>query len=240
MLTTRVAAAVTSVDPNTAAQEKEAAAIAQRAAEKAQAEAEKAREESQRALEEWQRNVESATESLTSSLEEAAQNVADAAERWVGSIKERTQYEQAVSVNRLVSNADRQTRDLTELQEGIGNLKARGVSQEVLDALGIDNIADLRQVRKLVKANDSDLGALTQSVSKRDASAIDLAKAAEDKRTQTNITVAILAAATTLGFDVSKEQAAAISNQFNITPGVNTEDLVGVILNAISSGKIAR
>lgn len=239
-LASKVAAGVTAVDPNVAAQQREADAIARRATEKAQADAEKARDEAQRALEQWQQTVISTTESLTDTLQSAADSIAEAADRWVGSIKERTQYEQAVSASRLANNADRQSADLIESQAGLENLRARGVTDEVLQALGIDNIGDTRQIRKLVRSSDADLQRLTSSVGRRDELATKLAISEEDKRTRDNITAGIVAAAKELEIDLTGEQAAAISNQFNITPNLNAEELAFQILGILSGGRITR
>ena len=239
-LAAKVAAGVTAVDPNVAAQQREADAIARRATEKAQADAEKARDEAQRALEQWQQTVISTTQSLTDTLQSAADSIAEAADRWVGSIKERTQYEQAVSASRLANNADRQSADLIESQAGLENLRARGVTDEVLQALGIDNIGDTRQIRKLVRSSDADLQRLTSSVGRRDELATKLAISEEDKRTRDNITAGIVAAAKELEIDLTGEQAAAISNQFNITPNLNAEELAFQILGILSGGRITR
>ena len=237
-LAARASAGVTAANPNITAQQREAEAIAKRNAERAAAEAEKAREESERALETWKRTVESTTASLTSSLETAAENIASAADRWVGSIKERTQFEEAASASRLIGNAERQAADLTELQSGLENLRARGVTDEVLQALGIDNVSDLRQVRKLVNADSADLAQLTTAVGRRDELALQLATSEEDRRTRANITAAILDAAKALDIDLSKDQAASISNQFNIAPGANFEELALQILGLLSGGRI--
>jgi len=212
---------------------------AEEAAKKAAEEARRAAEEAQRAAERWADQVASATTSLTNSIAGAAADIVAAAQAWIGSIKERTQYEQAVSATRLASNANRQIADVAELQAGIQNLKSRGLSQAMLDALGIDNVTDTRQVRKLVNATDADLAALAASMSALDASATGLAQQQEDKRTRDNITQAILDAAKQLDLKIGKDQAASISNTFTITPGTNAEDIALQILNILTSGRIA-
>lgn len=189
--------------------------------------------------ERWARTVESSTETLANSLKSAADAISSAANAWIGSIKERTQYEPGVSVATLTRNTNRQVSDLAEISAGLLNLKARGVSQEVIDALGINNVADLRQLRKLVGASDSDLTSLTQSVATMDRSATDLATAQEDKRTRANITQAIIDAAKALDLNVSSAQASSISNQFTITPGTNAEDVALQIINILTSGRIS-
>jgi len=205
----------------------------------AEAAAKKAAEDAKRAAEQWAQKVESATSSMTQAVESAANQIAEADKSWVGSIKERTQYEQAVSASRLTRNANRQIADVAELQAGIQNLKARGLSQAMLDALGIDNVSDTRQVRKLVRASDSDLAALAASMSTLDQSATQLAQQQEDKRQRDNITAAILAAAKQLDVKIGKDQAAGIANHFTITPGTNAEDIALQILSLLTSGRIA-
>lgn len=232
-LTSKVASSITTVDPNIAAKQKEVDAIAKK-------NADKAREDADKALQDWLQRVESTTESLANTLSDAAQNVAEAAAGWVESIKERTQYETAVSASRLASNADRQSKDIIESQAGLENLRGRGVTDEVLQALGIDSIGDTRQIRKLVRSSDSDLQQLTSSVANRDELAQKLALSEEDRRTRDNITAGIVAAAKELEIDLSGEQAAAISNQFNITPNLNAEELAFQILGILSGGRITR
>lgn len=217
-------------------QEEEAA----REAEKAAREAERLAREQEAAAERWANAVESATNTLNNTIEQAAEQIAAAAASWVGSIRERTQFEQAVSTSRLTANATRQVNELTELTAGLASLRARGVSQEVLNALGIDNIADLRQVRRLVGSSDADLASLTRAVSERDRLSIELAKSEEDTRQQRNITEGILAAAKALDLDLSREQAASITAQFDVTAGTNAEDVALQILNILTSGAISR
>lgn len=184
--------------------------------------------------------LEDATNALADKLQSAADNIVAAAEKWVGSIKERTQYETAVSASRLTNNANRQAKDLTEITSGLANLRGRGVDQKTLDALGINNISDTRQVRKLVKSSDSDLAALTAAVSNTGNLAQTLAISEEDRRTRNNIRDAIIEAATKLDIKLSKDQAVGISNQFNITPGINPDDVAVQILNILSGAKISR
>lgn len=225
-------AAITGVDPNTQAQ---LDAIAVEEARRAQQMAEQA----ERELRQWQNAVESSTSNLTSSIEQAMSNVVAAAESWTASIKERTQFEEAVSAQRLAGNAERQVRDLQELTDGLSALRSRGVSDEVLSALGIDNVADVRQVRRLVGSSDTDLARLNQAVADRDQLATNLALSEEDRRTRTNITEAILDAARTLGLEnVDRNQAQSISNQFTITAGTNPEELALQILGALTGGRL--
>ncbi len=197
-----------------------------------------AADEAARKAQEWATAVESATASLTNSIDAAAESIKAAADSWIGSIKERTQYEQAVSTGRLIRNTNRQVADVAELTAGLENLKNRGVPQSVIDALGINNVTDTRQLRKLVNSSDADLMALATSLATLNTSATDLATSQEDKRTRTNITQAIIEAAKQLDLNLSKDQAAGISNQFVITPGTNAEDIALQILNVLTSGRI--
>lgn len=216
-----------------------AAAIADRDKEKNDAEAKRLAEEAAREAAQWASTVESATESLSKSIESAANAIKSAADSWIGSIKERTQYEQAVSTGRLTRNANRQVADIAELTSGISNLQGRGVPQSVLDALGINNVSDTRQLRKLVNSSDADLAALVATVSALDTGATSLAISQEDKRTRDNITQGIIDAAKALDITLSKDQAAGISNQFNIVPGTNAEEIALQILNILTSGRIS-
>lgn len=207
-------------------------------AERLAREAEEAAEEARRMAEEWANKLESAGDSLSSSIESAAESIVQAAQQWTDSVKERTQYEQSVSAARATRNVERQIADIDEVTKGIQDLKSRGVSQAVLDALGIDSLSDTRQVRKLVNSSDADLAALTQAVAKRDEAAMALANSQEDKRTRDNITAGILAAAETLGIDMTKQQAGSISAQFDITNAVDAEQVALQILGMLTSGRI--
>lgn len=184
--------------------------------------------------------VKSATGSLVDKLQSAADEIANAAERWVGSIKERTQYEQAVSAGTAIKNTERQIRDLTELTAGLNELRARGLTEEAIKALGIDNVNDVKQVRKLLRANPGDLSKLSGDVSTLNSKAVDLATAVEDKRTQNNIRDGIIAAATTLGIDLTRPAAAEIASTFHITTTSDAEAIASAILFALSGGKIGR
>lgn len=201
---------------------------------KQEAERDKALQEAEK----WADAVKAATDSLSDSIDQAAASIRDAAMTWVTGIKERTQYESAVSVGRLTRNASSQVRDLSELQAGMGNLRGRGVSDEVLQALGIDNVTDLRQVRKLVRSSDSDLAKLTEAVSERNRLATGIAEAEEQGKVKQTITEAIVDAATRLGFDVTEEQAAAQAATINITANSTPDQIVGALMAWLTSGKV--
>lgn len=203
------------------------------------AEAERIAEEAARRAQQWADAIESSTTSLSESIEQAAQSIKDAADRWIGSIKERTQYEQAVSTGRLIRNTQRQIGDLNELSTGMNALRARGVTQEVLNALGIDNVADVKQVRKLVRSSDEDLARLTGLVGTLNSDAVALATAEEDNRTRKNIEEGIIAAATALGYTRTEANAAVaqILPQFNITTASSPEEVAMAIIGLLTAGR---
>jgi tape measure domain-containing protein len=231
---------VTQIETDIAEERRRQEEEAQRIADEAAREAERIAKEQERAAEQWANAVESATNSLESTIAQAAEQIATAAQAWVASIKERTQYEQAVSASRLTGNANRQITDLTELTAGLASLRARGVTNEVLAALGIDNVADVRQVRRLVGSSDADLAALTTAVSERDRLALSLAKSEEDTRTRNNITAGIIEAAKQLDIDLSRSEAGAISAQFDITNTTDAESVALQLLNILTSGRVSR
>lgn len=184
--------------------------------------------------------IKSATDALADKLEAAADSIAEAAKTWVTSIKERTQYEQAVSAGTAIRNTQRQIRDLTELAAGLTQLRAQGLSEEAIRSFGIDNVADVRQVRKLLRAQPGDINTLSQTVSQLNAQALTLATSEEDKRTQKNIAEGILAAADTLEIDFTKPEAAALAGTFNINSTSNADEIAAAIIAALSSGRTGR
>lgn len=184
--------------------------------------------------------VKNATDALAQKLQESADSIVEAAKAWVGSIKERTQYEASISAGTAIRNTQRQIKDLTEVAAGLTELRARGLSQQAIQSLGIDNVADVKQVRKLLRANPADLGALSTSVADLNKKAVEVATTAEDSRTRKNITEGILAAADTLGVDFTKADAAQLANTFNITATSNAEEIAASILSVLSGGKIGR
>lgn len=204
-----------------------------------QAAAQKAKEAADN-LQQWQDKIVNATNALTDRLQAAADNIASAADKWVGSIKERTQYEAAVSVSRLTRNATQQGADISEITSGLANLRSRGVSDAVLKALGIDSIADVRQVRKLVKSSDSDLAKLTGAVSARGAQALTLATSEEQAQQRQTITSAILDAAKTLGVEsnFTKAQATALANSIDINVNMDPAAIAAAFIATLSGAKI--
>lgn len=179
-----------------------------------------------------------ATDALTKRMQDAANAITAAAEKWVASIKERTQYENAVSTARLIKNTMSQSKDLVELTSGIANLKSRGVTQHVLDLLGIDNVADTKQVRKLVKSSDTDLAKLTNEVKKRDELATTLATNEQQQQNKQTMVDAIVEAADKLGLKPDAAKAADVANHFNISSTMDAHQIAVDIINMLSGARI--
>lgn len=208
--------------------------------EKAAKEAQDAADKAAKEALQYAQTIKDATASLADRLTSAAEDIAAAAERWTGSIKERTQYEQAVSVGAATRNAQRQVNDITELTSGLTQLRARGLSDAAIKSLGIDNVSDLKQVRKLLRGSPGDLSKLSTTVSNLNQKSTDLATREEDKRTRDNITAGILDAAKTLGIDMTKDQAAAAGANFTITTISDPDAIAAAIIAQLSSGKAGR
>lgn len=192
------------------------------------------------ALAAWQDKIVNATNSLTDKLKSAADDIASAAQKWVSSIKERTQYESAVSTTRLTRNAGQQAKDLTELTSGLANLRSRGVSDSVINSLGIGSVADTRQVRKLVRSSDSDLAALTSAVSSRDALATTLATSEDQKKQHDVIVSAIIDAAKSLGVEsnFNPAQAESLASTIKIDVNMDPAAIAAAFIAQLSSAKI--
>lgn len=200
---------------------------------------EKGNDDAKRAAEELARKMEQATNTLIQGVESAMQAVTQAAEAWKSSIKETVEYERAVSTGRAIRNTTRQISDIKELTSGIEALKARGLSEAAISALGIDSITDTRQVRKLVRSDPAQLAALSAAVAERDRLATTLASSREDERTRKNITTAIVEAAKILDIKLTPEQANAIQVNADINI-LATDPVVAAdqFLTAIKGGKI--
>ncbi len=204
-------------------------------------EARRALEEMQRAQEAWEEKIESALESLSGSITQAMEGIQQAAREWTSSIRERTQFERAVSTQSLTRNATRQAQDLEETNAQIQSLLARGVSEQVLQSLDINNVADLRQLRRLAGASDAELFALTSAVQRRDTAAVEIAENRQQQQLQNTITAAIIAAAQTLGFSREEARAAAtsIAAQISISGTTDPEALARMIENALLNTPVA-
>lgn len=189
---------------------------AEREAERLAREAERLAEEQAREARRFAEAYKRAGETMSSAVESAAQAIRNAAQEWVASIKERTQQERAVPIERLLRNAAQQATDLDELGQGIEELRRRGLSDTAIDALEINNITDLRQVRRLLSADPSQLAMLSELVGQRDANAEIIARRQQQAETQATIVAAIIQAAQLLGYEVSKDQARALSAQIYV------------------------
>lgn len=213
-----------------------------REAEQAQREAERLAEQQQREAERVQQMLESAGETISSAMDSAAASIKAAAEAWTASIRERVQEERAVSVERLIGNTSRQAAALEELTAGIETLKARGLSDQAISAIGIDNVADIRQVRRLLNSNPADLQQLSTVVGQRDTNAEILARRQQQVETKTIIVSAILEAARVLGVDLSTERAIQLAGSIDITGVTTTGAQVpnGLLETLLSEGRIVR
>jgi hypothetical protein len=182
--------------------------------------------------------VKSAAQMLENSIKSAMETVKGAAEAWKSTIKDRVQYEAAVSTGRAMRNVQRQSADITALTTGIAQLKARGLSEEALKALDINAITDVRQVKRLMSASPEELKRLSSAVAQRDKLASTLASDRQREENRKTITQAILEAAKILGYKFTDTQAKAISAQFNITTETDAKKMLDQILSLLSGGKI--
>lgn len=182
--------------------------------------------------------VKSAAQMLENSIKSAMESVKGAAEAWKATIKDRVQYEAAVSTGRALRNVQRQATDIRTLTSGIAQLKARGLSEEALTALDINAITDVRQVKRLLSASPEELKRLSTAVAQRDKLASTLASERQREENRKTITQAILEAARILGYKFTEAQAKAISAQFNITTDTDAKRMIEDILRALSGGKI--
>lgn len=221
---------------------------AERLAEEARREAERVAREQERLAEEARREAEriaeayrNSNEALQDALLNASQQIADAAKGWTASIKERTQQEQAVSVTRLIRNAGDQAAGLEELNRAMQTLEQRGLTSQAQDALGIDNIADLRQVRRLLQASGGELAQLSSLVALRDSNAEAIARRERQQETQATIVAAIVQAAGILGYEITPERAAAIAMSIQVTGDASTALLpTGIIEQIQNAGVLLR
>lgn len=222
--------------------ERERARLAEEARLKAEEEAEKARKEAERLAEEQRREQEriareaqrlaeealreqeriakaykDANEALQGSLKSASDQIAQAADQWVTGIRARAQDEDATSIGRLLRNAGDQARNLDEINKGLLTLQGRGLSRDALDAIGVDSVTDIRQVRKLLQASPAQLAELSTLVATRDSNAEIIARRERQAETQATIVAAILQAAQILGVDLTPKQAEALALQVQVT-----------------------
>jgi tape measure domain-containing protein len=206
--------------------------------EAAQREAERIAEELRREQEALRKALKDSAQTIQDSMLRASEEIASAAQEWTASIKERVQQEPGVSVSRLIRNAQDQASQLGELGRGISALQGRGLSQGTLDALGIDNVTDLRQVRKLLAASTGDLAQLNSLVALRDSNAEAIARRERQQETQATIVAAIIQAATILGYEITPEAARALSMTFNITGNPESAVLPAGIIEQIQNAGV--
>lgn len=83
----------------------------------------------------------------------------------------------ATSAAAMVRNLQSQNVALSEFKSGMEALRARGVSQDVLDVFGISDVKDLAKVQSLLKATPAQLAQITAEVAARRATADQLASA---------------------------------------------------------------
>ena len=179
-----------------------------------------------------------AIKSMTTAVQTAANTIATAAQAWVTSIKERTQYDTAVSAQRLISNIASQSKDLSEMTTGMAVLRARGLSEVAIKTLGLDSIQDLKQVRKLLRASDTELSAITSGLTKRDESAQAIAASEQQAETRKTITAAIVDAAGQLGYTTTEASATQVANTFQLTATMDPDAIARSILTVLSGGRI--
>lgn len=177
---------------------------------------------------------------LTEALN-AAKTAADSmADALMSSIRERSEYERAVSVGALTRNASRQAADIAEIGTLTSSVLARGLSESALTSIiGDLGIEDLKQLRKLNAASGADLDALTAAVGNRDAAA--LKTAAERSRQEQKLVMveAIVTAAGILGYKIDKKMAASIVANFDITSSTDATGVAQEILDMLSGALIS-
>jgi tape measure domain-containing protein len=184
--------------------------------------------------------VENAGDSLVAGMDSAVESIKAAAEAWKSSVKERIQYDRAVSASRATRNATSQIDDIRFLTAGIAELQSRGLTESAIAGLGIDGIEDVKQVRKLLKASDPELSELSTSIGNRDELAAQLAETRGRDETKRVMIEAIVAAAGILGFEVDEERAAQIEATFTINGATDTDAVAESILNTLTSGVVSR
>lgn len=179
---------------------------------------------------------------MAQSLETVAATIEGAAQAWTSSLSERAIAERAVPVSRLIRNAGDQSADLEEIFKGLSALEDRGLNADAQSALGLDNVSDIRQVRRLLSASNADLVELSSLIGQRDANAEAIAQRQQRAETQATIVAAIVQAANILGVDISPERAQQLSATFVLPSGevVGGELPSNFIDQLLNSGQIVR
>jgi len=183
--------------------------------------------------------VKSAAAALENAVKSAMQSAEQAAEAWKSTIKQRTQYEQAVSAGRALSNVQRQMQDITFLRGGIAQLKTMGLSETALAALDINALTDVRQVKKLLSSSPEQLAALSSAIAERDKLAGQLSSDRMQEQSRKTIVLAIVEAAGILGYKVDEQKARQIAANFNITGTTDVAALVNDLMRMLSGGKVS-
>lgn len=187
----------------------------------------------------FEEKVKSAAAALESSIKSAMQAAEQAAGAWKSTVKERTQYEAAVSSGRAIRNVQQQIEDIGTLRTGIATLKARGLSEEAIAALDINALTDVRQVKKLLSSSPADLQRLSSSISERDRLASTLSYERMQEQSRKNITLAIVEAARILGYKVDEKMAQKIAAEFTINAQTDVKTLINELLGSLSGGKVS-
>lgn len=183
--------------------------------------------------------VKSAAAALENAIKSAMQSVEAAADAWKSTIKQRVQYEQAVSAGRALSNVQKQMQDIAYLRSGIAQLKTMGLSETAIAALDINALTDVRQVKKLLGSSPAQLAELSKAISERDKLAGQLSSDRQQEQSRKTIVLAIVEAAGILGYKVSEAQAKQIAATFNINATTDVTQMINDLLRQLSGGKVS-
>lgn len=132
-----------------------------------------------------------ATDALRQAILDLAASVKEYAEKLMGDIRERTQFDKAYSVSRLLGNLGRRTSLITEFASGIQTLRGNGLSQDAIDRLGLTGPESVRQIRKLLRATPDEIAQLNAALSGQRQEALNVAAREEGKVIAEAITKAL-------------------------------------------------
>lgn len=152
----------------------QAAEEAKRAAEEAAREAERVAEEARRKQEaelqaflQMVQGIRQASEQMKSSFEKLIDTFRQKRQELIGDITKKVEFDPSTSVTRLIKNADQRNKALAESQQGLSDLRKRGLSEDAIKSIGLTGQAeDAKAIRKLLKASPEELKALSSSVGK--------------------------------------------------------------------------
>lgn len=152
----------------------QAAEEAKRAAEEAAREAERLAEEARRKQEaelqaflQMVDGIRQASEQMKSSFEKLIDTFRQKRQELIGDITKKVEFDPSTSVTRLIKNADQRNKALAESQQGLSDLRKRGLSEDAIKSIGLTGQAeDAKAIRKLLKASPEELKALSSSVGK--------------------------------------------------------------------------